>query len=123
MRSCLIVDDSPVVRRVARRMLEGLSFAVREAEHGQAGLEACAAELPDAILLDWNMPVMNGIDFLRALRQTDGGQAPYVVFCTTENDVRHMQEAIEAGANDYIIKPFDRTLLDEKLSRAVVAVA
>ncbi len=73
MKSCLIVDDSRVVRKVARRILEELEFAIEEAADGQLAMAVCQRRMPDAILLDWNMPVMNGIDFLRALRQMQGG--------------------------------------------------
>jgi two-component system, chemotaxis family, chemotaxis protein CheY len=113
-RSCLIVDDSRTVRQVARRILEPLHFTVEEAVDGQLGLDACRHAMPAVILLDWNMPVLNGIDFLRALRDMEGGDAPVVVFCTTMGDIRHIQEALGAGANEYIIKPFDAELLREK---------
>ena len=113
----LIVDDSKVIRMVARRILEGLQFSIAEAADGKLALEACQKEMPDAILLDWNMPVMNGIDFLRRLRQLNNGASPRVVFCTTENDVSHIQEAISAGANEYIMKPFDSEILQAKFSQ------
>jgi len=117
MKSCLIVDDSRVVRKVARRILEDLKFAIEEAADGQIALEACLRKMPDVILLDWNMPVKSGIEFLRELRQTQGGDAPVVVFCTTENDVQHIQEAIGAGANEYIMKPFDSDILQAKFAQ------
>jgi two-component system chemotaxis response regulator CheY len=117
MKSCLVVDDSKVVRMVARRILQGLEFEIEEAEDGQKALEACERELPDAILLDWNMPVMNGIEFLRALRKMPGGDAPVVVFCTTENDLKHIQEAIMSGANEYIMKPFDSDIIATKFQQ------
>jgi len=117
MKSCLIVDDSKVVRKVARRILEELHFAIEEAADGKLALEACLKRMPDAILLDWNMPVMNGIDFLRHLRGTIGGEGPVVVFCTTENDMAHIQEAIGAGANEYIMKPFDSDIIQTKFAR------
>jgi two-component system chemotaxis response regulator CheY len=105
------------VRAIARRTLkEGLNFVVDEAVDGQAGLVACRRFMPTAILLDWNMPILNGIDFLRALRAAEGGSAPVVVFCTTENDVRHITDAFNAGANEYIIKPFDSDMLRKKLA-------
>lgn len=116
MKSCLVVDDSRVIRTVARRILEELDFDVREAGNGQEALAACREKMPDAILLDWNMPVMNGIEFLRSLRSDDRGREPIVVFCTTENDVSHITEAMQAGANEYIMKPFDREILESKLS-------
>ena len=117
MKTCLVVDDSSVVRKIARRILTELEFEVSEAEDGEKALEACFVALPDAILLDWNMPVMNGIDFLRELRQLKGGAAPMVVFCTTENDLKHIQEAISAGANEYIMKPFDSEIIEAKFSQ------
>ncbi|HEY4163672.1 MAG TPA: response regulator [Dongiaceae bacterium] len=117
MKSCLIVDDSKVVRMVARKILEGLHFAIEEADNGKTAMEQCLKQMPDAILLDWNMPVMSGIDFLRNLRKMDGGQTPVVVFCTTENDIQHIQEAIGAGANEYIMKPFDSEIIESKFAQ------
>ena len=117
MKSCLIVDDSKVIRMVARKILQELEFDTSEAEDGQVALTACEGAMPDAVLLDWNMPVMDGIDFLRALRKMPGGDAPVVVFCTTENDVNHIQEAMEAGANEYIMKPFDSEIIQAKFTQ------
>jgi two-component system chemotaxis response regulator CheY len=117
MKSCLVVDDSKVVRMVARKILESLNFRIEEAENGKVAYDSCTRQMPDAILLDWNMPVMSGIDFLRALRKMEGGQTPIVVFCTTENDMAHIQEAIGAGANEYIMKPFDSEIIESKFSQ------
>ncbi len=117
MKSCLIVDDSKVIRMVARKMLEDLNFEIEEAEDGQKALDACLRKMPDAILLDWNMPVMNGIELLRELRKTSGGDSPIVVFCTTENDMKHIQEAMGAGANEYIMKPFDSEIIQTKFAQ------
>jgi len=117
MRSCLVVDDSRVVRKVARRILEDLSFEIEEAEDGQIAADACQRRMPDAILLDWNMPVMSGIEFLRVLRKMEGGDRPVVVFCTTENDMKHIQEAVAAGANEYIMKPFDADIIQSKFAQ------
>ncbi|MEP3275291.1 MAG: response regulator [Stappiaceae bacterium] len=114
MKSCLVVDDSSVIRKVARRILEDLQFEINEAEDGKEALEECRSDMPDAILLDWNMPVMDGLEFLTALRQEQGGEKPVVVFCTTENDVAHIAKAIRAGANEYIMKPFDREIVESK---------
>jgi two-component system chemotaxis response regulator CheY len=115
MKTCLVVDDSGVVRKIARRMLEELSFSVTEAENGQRALEACTVSMPDTILLDWNMPVTTGPEFLRMLRSREGGDAPKVIFCTTENDLAHIAEAMQGGADEYIMKPFDVDILREKL--------
>jgi len=121
MRSCLIVDDSKVIRKVARHILETLDFAVDEAEDGREALSRCEASMPDVILLDWNMPVMSGMEFLRALRQAAFAAQPKVVFCTTENDIAHIRAAIDAGADEYVMKPFDRDTLHSKLQ--IVGVA
>jgi len=117
MKSCLIVDDSKVIRMVAKKILTELSFQTLEAEDGKVALDHCLRAMPDAVLLDWNMPVMNGIEFLRALRELPGGDVSVVVFCTTENDIEHIQEAISAGANEYIMKPFDSEILQAKFSQ------
>ena len=114
MKTCLVVDDSSVIRKVARRILEGLEFEIAEAENGEEAIEACRQEIPDAILLDWNMPKMDGYEFLRALRRLPGGDKPKVVFCTTENDVAHIARALHAGANEYIMKPFDKDIVEAK---------
>jgi two-component system, chemotaxis family, chemotaxis protein CheY len=117
MKSCLIVDDSRVIRKVARQILESIGFACDEAENGQLALDACTKKLPEMILLDWNMPVMNGLEFMRAMRKLPNGEGPVVVFCTTENDINHIQQALEAGANEYIMKPFDADIIRGKLSQ------
>ena len=115
MKTCLVVDDSKVIRKVARHILETLAFEVREACDGREALEACRAAVPDVVLLDWNMPVMSGMDFLRALREADVTPRPRIVFCTTENGMAHIRAAIDAGADEYIMKPFDRDTLESKL--------
>ena len=112
MKSCLIVDDSSVVRKVARRILEDLDYIVDEAEDGQEAFDKCRQEMPDAILLDWQMPVMNGIEFLKLLRAYVGGQVPRVVYCVTENDIGQLALAKKAGANEIVMKPFDRDILE-----------
>ncbi len=118
MKSCLIVDDSKVIRTVARRILQELGFETEEAGDGKAALDACKRRMPDAILLDWNMPVMTGIEFVRELRSQPGGGSPVVVFCTTENDMSRIQEAIQAGGNEYIMKPFDNEIVQAKFAMA-----
>jgi len=118
MKNCLVVDDSSVIRKVARRILEDLDFTVSEAEDGAQALVACRTEMPDSILLDWNMPVMDGFEFLNKLRTMAGGDTPKVVFCTTENDIAQIARALKAGANEYIMKPFDRDIVEAKFAEA-----
>ena len=121
MTRVLVVDDSGVIRKVARRILESLSIETAEADSGQAALDACAADMPDGILLDWNMPEMDGYAVLKALRQMPGGRRPKVVFCTTENDTAHITRARQAGADDTMMKPFDRDVLRIKMATVGLA--
>lgn len=115
--TCLIVDDSRVIRKVARRILEAHGYEVAEVENGEQALRACQTNLPHCILLDWNMPVMNGLDFLKRLRAEFGPDNPAVVFCTTENEMEAIAAAIEAGAQEYIMKPFDEEILVSKFQQ------
>ncbi|MGU3540796.1 response regulator [Methylobacterium sp. A54F] len=121
MKTCLVVDDSAVIRKVARRIVEALGLTVGEAEDGVLALRKCASEMPDVILLDWNMPNLDGYAFLRELRQSEGGHHPKVLFCTTENDVGAIARALRAGADEYIMKPFDRDILTAKLAQVGLA--
>jgi len=121
MKQCLIVDDSRVVRKVAGRIVSDMAFEVCEATDGAEALAHCRDTMPDVVLLDWNMPVMNGIDFVRALRREAGGDTPKVVFCSTENDAEHIGEALRSGADEYVIKPFDSDILQSKFAEIGLA--
>jgi len=115
MNTALIVDDSRTVRRFARRILEELGYACREAEDGEKALSACRETMPTLILLDWEMPVLDGLGFATALRAEPGGEAPKILFCTTHNDMARIQLALEAGSDEYVMKPFDREIIELKL--------
>lgn len=115
MKKILIVDDSKVVRKFVARCLQDIGFDdLREAEDGQVALDRVNEEMPEVVLLDWNMPVMNGLEFLIALRELPNGNNPIVIFCTTENEMSKIQTAIGASANEYIMKPFDGEILRSK---------
>ena len=114
---CLVVDDSRVIRQVAVKFLKSFGFQVAEAENGRAAVEFCRKSVPEFILLDWNMPEMDGITCLRALRAMPLNPRPVVVMCTTENGMSKIQEALEAGADEYIMKPYDRDVLLDKLAQ------
>ncbi len=118
MKMGLVVDDSRSVRKVARRILEALDFETAEAVDGMEALAFCKAAMPDAILLDWAMPNMDGLEFLRLLRLEPGGDAPVVVFCAAENEPARIAEALDAGANEYIMKPFDSEIIEAKFAEA-----
>ena len=121
MKTCLVVDDSRVIRKVARRILEDIGFEIAEAADGMEALAWCRAAMPDAVLLDWNMPVMTGIDFLKQLRDEPGGAAPKVVFCTVENSIERIREALDSGADEYIMKPFDGDIIAAKFAEVGLA--
>lgn len=116
MTQCLVVDDSSVIRKIERRMMEAMDFSVVEAEDGWQALEVCHEQMPAVVLLDWNMPNMDGITFLGALRALEGGETPKVIFCTTESDLSFITRALDAGADEYMMKPFDQDTLAGKLS-------
>ncbi len=117
MKSCLIVDDSSTIRKITRCVMENLNFLCTEAENGALALEECRIAMPDVVILDWNMPVMNGIDFLVSLRKMTEGSYPKVLFCTSENGMDFIQKGISAGADEYIMKPFDEDIIASKLSQ------
>ena len=116
MKQVLVVDDSPVIRKIARRILEGMSLKTSEASDGKQALAACSFLMPDAILVDGSMPVLDGYDFLKQLRQMPGGERPKVVFCASEHDVSQIARAMHAGANEFMMKPFDRELVQSKFT-------
>jgi two-component system chemotaxis response regulator CheY len=105
------------MRAISRRVVSNLGFAVTEAENGQEALARCEGGMPDLILLDWNMPVMTGIEFITALRALPGGAQPKVVFCTTENDPSIVGLGVSAGADGFVTKPYDDQTLLAKLQR------
>ncbi|RZJ01657.1 MAG: response regulator [Brevundimonas sp.] len=119
-RTCLIVDDSRIIRKVARRIVEGLGLEVDESADGAEALSFCAGMMPEVILLDWSMPVMDGMTFLRRLRELPGGDKPKILFCTIETRADRIAEALEAGADDYVMKPFDGEILQSKLAEVGV---
>ena len=108
MKEVLVVDDSPVVRKIARRMLEGMRFQTQEASDGRQALAACSFQMPDAIFVDANMPVLDGFEFVKEVRRLPGGERPKIVYCTSEYDVAQIARAMHAGADDFMMKPFDR---------------
>lgn len=114
-KHCLIVDDSSAMRGFVKAILQDLHFRISEASNGLEALRKCRRQMPDAVLVDSNMPVMTGLDFLKALREEQGGDRPKVIFCTAKGDAGDIVQAIEAGANEYLMKPFDRDIIAAKL--------
>lgn len=116
MKQFLIVDDSPVIRKVARRILDGLRFQTAEAQDGREALDACAFLMPDAILMDWKMPNLDGFDCVKELRRMPGGAKPRILICLSESDVAMTARARHCGADDILLKPFDRQILSDKVA-------
>jgi two-component system, chemotaxis family, chemotaxis protein CheY len=122
MNHCLVIDDSKLIRTIHTRMLHQLGLRVSEAENGRDAIDSCTREMPDLIVVDWNMPVMDGFAFLKALRAMPGGRAPKVILCTIESDLEHITRALAEGADEYIMKPFDVQILAAKLSAVGIGI-
>lgn len=116
-KSCLVVDDSKVIRKFVRNMMTELCFDVDEAENGQDGLYCLEKKQYDLILLDWNMPIMNGLEFIKKFKNDYANLNTKVIFCTTENEIEKIKSALDSGANEYIMKPFDIEILRSKLAQ------
>ncbi|HQT76091.1 MAG: two-component system response regulator [Rhodospirillales bacterium 20-64-7] len=114
MRTAVIADDSAFVRKAARVILEALGFDCREARNGRETLDICHEDMPTLLLLDWEMPELDGIGVATTLR-AEPGRGPIILFCSTHNDLDHIQQALSAGSDEYVMKPFDRTILEDKL--------
>lgn len=121
MRSCLIVDDSKVVRSAAKKILADLLYNTDEAENGKVAVAKVKDMQPDVVMLDWNMPVMDGLECLKQIRALDLPKQPKVIFCTSENDFDHIETAITAGADEYIMKPFDSDIVRTKFQQLGLA--
>jgi two-component system chemotaxis response regulator CheY len=113
----IVIDDSRATRAILRRILGELGFETLEAEDGQVALEVLAAEGPvEVALVDWNMPVMDGLTFVRTVRADPTHDGLTIVMVTTEGDIDHMITALEAGANEYAMKPFTAAVIRDKLA-------
>ena len=112
----LVVDDSTTVRLYLRKILVPQGFEVVEAKNGREGLERVRERQVDLVLLDWNMPVMNGLELLQHIRSEPGVGSPCVMMVTSENDLREVAQALETGANEYVMKPFTPEIILDKLT-------
>lgn len=121
MKHCLIVDDSSVIRKVAKNLLNSIGYVATEADNGQAALDSCAEKMPDAILLDWDLADMSGFDVLVQLRQRFPTARPHIVYATTENDPIDIARAIKAGASDFVLVPFNRADIEAKFTHGAIA--
>ena len=114
----LVVDDASATRQIIKSMLKELGFNnIREVENGQLALDSLKRRKADLVLSDWNMPVMSGIDLLRAIRADKELKAIPVMMVTAEAEPENIMEAVKAGVNNYIVKPFNAKTLEEKLNK------
>jgi two-component system, chemotaxis family, chemotaxis protein CheY len=118
--TALVVDDSRAVRMIVGRAVKELGYEVREASNGKEAMQSLMAETvaPDLALLDWNMPEMNGFEVLKKMRAESRFASTIVVMVTTETEIEQIAAALEAGANEYIMKPFTREILIDRLRMA-----
>jgi two-component system chemotaxis response regulator CheY len=116
MKTCLIVDDSDVIREIALRILTDLGIEAKECETAAEAVERCRNAKPDVVLLDWDLPSLGALDFLRGVAELAVEQRPAIVLCATENDPQQFTLAKAAGAQHHILKPFDRLSIELKLA-------
>lgn len=114
MPTCLIVDDSHVVRKVLKFIAEDLGFTCTEAENGLIALEACEREMPDGIIIDWNMPIMDGLTFIQKLRKMPTGKTPRIILSSADTETPQIRKALSIGADEFIMKPFDANIIESK---------
>jgi two-component system, chemotaxis family, chemotaxis protein CheY len=123
MLHCFVVDDSEIVRKYARLIFESQGFRVSEADSAIAAMERLRSETPDYILIDWRMPDTNSLELVSKIRALDLKQRPYIVYVVTENDAFEIQWALTHGADTYLLKPFNRQIIEAKLQEISSAAA
>ena len=116
MKTFLVVEDSKIIRTIAAQALKDMGFSTIEASDGQTALDICKKELPDAILLDWLLPVKDGLTFMKEFRAMQGAEDVPVIFCSSKTEPEDIQKALDAGAAEYIMKPFDSEILKLKIN-------
>lgn len=122
MLHCFVIDDSDIIRRYTRLIFESLNFRVSEAENALAAIERLRTESPDYIMLDWRLPDCNSIELLTKIRALPSQKRPYIIYVATENDPGELQRALRYGADNFILKPFNREIIEIKL-REIKAAA
>jgi two-component system, chemotaxis family, chemotaxis protein CheY len=115
MLHCFIIDDSDIIRKYSRLIFESLGFRVSEADSAVAAIERLRAEAPDFIIVDWRMPDTNSIELVGRIRALSVKARPYIIYCLTENEPFEIQRALANGADSYLLKPFNRQIIEMKL--------
>ena len=114
MKRCMFVDDSSVIRKVAKRILNGPDMVMVEAGSGLDAIEMCQADMPDIVIVDSALPDLPTVDVIRRIRAIPSAIVPHIAVCLTEMDVAAIMRAKRAGAQSYILKPFNRAQLLER---------
>jgi len=115
-KTCLVIDDSEVIREIAVRIITDLGLETAQAENAALAIEYCRENKPDAVFLDWDLPSMGALDFLRGAGELASEDRPEIILCATENDHQQFTLAKAAGAAHHILKPFDKFAIETKLS-------
>lgn len=118
MKHCLVIDDSNSIRKVARRLFEQLQFETSEAASAAEGLEACRGRMPDCVVIDWQTPDSDGLQFISKLRAMPGGDQPKVIYLTSENDPAKIVRAVRVGANAHMMKPLEPAAVRKSIATA-----
>lgn len=115
MPSCIVADDSKIMRMLLSKIMENFGYSVAEAEDGEDLLEQCGRDMPDLVICDWQMPLIDGIDVLLKIRSDKKSKQPVFFFCSNIKDVNVIRQALDAGADDFIMRPFDEDIIASKL--------
>ena len=115
MASCIIADDSKIMRMLLSKIMENFGYEVFEAEDGEDLVTLCAKDMPDLIICDWQLPLIDGVDVLLKIRSDKKVKQPVFIFCSYIKDVEVISQAIKAGADDFIMRPFDEDIIASKL--------
>ncbi len=115
MSSCLIADDSKIMRMLLAKIMENFGYAVTEAEDGEDLMQQCEKNMPDLIISDWNLPLVDGIDVLYKIRADKKSKQPVFFFCSYLKNPEIINQAMEGGADDFIMRPFDEDIIASKL--------
>lgn len=115
MTSCIIADDSKIIRMLLSKIMNNFGYEVTEVENGEELLSQCAKNMPNLIICDWNMPLVDGIDVLLKIRSDKKIKQPLFIFCSYITDTNIIAQALNAGADDFIMRPFDEDIIASKL--------
>jgi two-component system, chemotaxis family, chemotaxis protein CheY len=115
MLHCFVIDDSEIIRKYTRLIFESLGIRVSEADSPVVAMERLRSEAPDYILVDWRMPGANSVEFIGKIRALPLDPRPYIIYVPTENDPVEIQRALSHGADNFLLKPFNRQIVEMKL--------